>query len=210
MRNFFGKKKVEKIPEPEPDSLDVTSQKLGERMDQNQLKLDAIDAQLKNQLKIVQETRNPAAKASARKKAMMLLKRKKLYENQMNALANTQMNVDSANLSCQMMNDNMNVMKVMAHTVKVQQDTLHQMGGIDKMYDVMDDMQELKEQQDEINEEFQRNYDVDVEDADLDAELDELDYQMRVEMDNDQLKAPNEMNGPVVNKDEADLEEALK
>ena len=78
------------------------------------------------------------------------------------------------------------------------------------MYDVLDDMQDIKEEQQELNDEFQRNYDVDVEDGELDAELDELDYQMRVEMDNDAMKVPNEGVGPVYNKDEADLEDALK
>ena len=44
-------------------------------------------------------------KAQAKKKAMMLLKKKKMYENHLNTLSNTQMTVDSANLDCQIMND---------------------------------------------------------------------------------------------------------
>ena len=79
------------------------------------------------------------------------------------------------------------------------------------MYDIMDDMQEIKAEQEELNEEFQRNYDVDVGDEELDAELDDLDYQMRLEMDNDGLKAPSDIvGGQVKNSDEAELEEALK
>lgn len=61
------------------------------------------------------------------------------------------MTVDLANMDCQMMKDNMNMFLVMKDTVQVQKDTINSMGGIDKMYDVLDDMQE-------INEEYQRNY----------------------------------------------------
>lgn len=179
-------------------------------MNDTQLKLNSIEAQLKNQLRVVQECRNPTQKAQAKKKAMMLLKKKKMYENHLNTLSNTQMTVESANLDCQIMKDNMNVMRVMQNTLQMQKDTMHAMGGIDKMYDILDDMQELREEQQELNDEFQRNYEVDVEDGELDAELDELDYQMRVEMDNDGMKAPAEGAGQVMNKDEAELEDALK
>ena len=86
------------------------------------------------------------------------------------------------------------------------------MGGVDSMYDIMDDMAEIKDEQQELNEEFQRNYDVDVGDEELDAELDDLDYQMRMEMDNDGLKARGDQVGgeQVKNSDEVELEDALK
>ena len=86
------------------------------------------------------------------------------------------------------------------------------MGGVDSMYDIMDDMAEIKDEQQELNEEFQRNYDVDVGDEELDAELDDLDYEMRMEMDNDGLKAPSDQVGgeQVKNSDEVELEDALK
>ncbi|MCQ2816579.1 MAG: hypothetical protein MJ252_04845 [archaeon] len=52
---------------------------------------------------------------------------------------------------------------------------------------------------------------MDVEDADLDAELDDLDYQMRCEMNNDGMRAPEggQMQSQA-NRDEAALEDALK
>jgi hypothetical protein len=78
------------------------------------------------------------------------------------------------------------------------------------MYDVMDDMAELKDQQQEMNEEIQRNLDVDVGDEELDAELDDLDYQMRIEMDNDGIKAPDNVVPNNNNADELALEDMLK
>ena len=129
MSFLFGKKKKE--PElPPTEDLGVTSMRLGKSMEDTQLKLEAINAQLKNQLKKMRETRNPQLQAQEKKKAMLLLKKKRMYENQLNTLSNTQMTVENANLDIQMMNDNLNVMRVMANTVKVQKDTLHAMGGI--------------------------------------------------------------------------------
>ena len=84
------------------------------------------------------------------------------------------------------------------------------MGGIDGIYDVMDDMAELKDQQQEMNEEIQRNLDVDVGDEELDAELDDLDYQMRIEMDNDGINAPDNVVPNNNNADELALEDMLK
>ena len=88
------------------------------------------------------------------------------------------------------------------------------MGGIDSMYDVMDDMQEIKEQQEEFNDEMQRNFYIDVDEADLNDEIDELDYQMRMEMDNQGMQVPmGEMNQPMgnnLNAEEAALEAELK
>lgn len=64
------------------------------------LKVNAIDKELKAQLQIYRTTRNPTQKAQAKKKATQLLKKKKMYEQHINNLSNTQMTVDSANMDC--------------------------------------------------------------------------------------------------------------
>ena len=131
---------------------------------------------------------------------MHLLKKKKMYEAHINNLENTQMAVESAAMDCDIMKDNMAIMQTMKSTVQMQKDMMHAMGGIDSMYDVMDDMQDIKDQQEEFNEEMQRNFDVDVGDAELNDEIDELDYQMRMEMDNQGMNIPqHENNQPVAN-----------
>ena len=210
MFNFFKKK--EEKPKHKPVDLNITSMNLSNKLNETSLKINALDKELKSQLQIYRTARNPTQKAQAKKKTTQLLKKKKMYEQHYNNLSNTQMTVDSANMDCQIMRDNLNIMQVMKDTVQVQKDTLHSMGGIEGMYDVMDDMAEIREEQQDLNEEFQRNYDVDVGDEELDAELDDLDYQMRLEMDNDGLKAPNEQVGgeQIKNSDEAELEDALK
>ena len=56
--------------------------------------------------------------------ALSLLKEEKMYEEYINNLSNTQITVDSANMDCQIMKDNMNIMQVMKDTVQVQKDTM--------------------------------------------------------------------------------------
>ena len=125
------------------------------------------------------------------------------------------MAVESAAMDVDIMKDNMAIMQTMKSTVQMQKDMMHAMGGIDSMYDVMDDMQEIKEQQEEFNDEMQRNFDIDVDDADLNDEIDELDYQMRMEMDNQGMQVPmggevNPQIGNNLNAEEAALEAELK
>ena len=215
MFNFFGKKSNAEPPKPQfqPVDLNATSHGISNRKNDTQLKLDQVEKELKGALVQYRQARTPQQKAQAKNKAMRLLKKKKLYQAHVNNLENTQMAVESAAMDVDIMKDNMAIMQTMKATVQMQKDMMHAMGGIDSMYDVMDDMQEIKEQQEEFNDEMQRNFDIDVDDADLNDEIDELDYQMRMEMDNQGMQVPGEMNQPIgnnLNSEEAALEAELK
>ena len=213
MFEFFGKKSNKAPPKPQfqPVDLNATSQGISNRKNDTGLKLDQVEKELKAALLNYRQARTPQQKAQAKAKAMRLLKKKKLYQAHINNLENTQMAVEGAAMDVDIMKDNMAIMQTMKATTQMQKDMMHAMGGIDSMYDVMDDMAEIKEQQEEFNDEMQRNFDVDVDDADLNDEIDELDYQMRMEMDNQGMQVPGEMNqNPNVNAEEAALEAELK
>ena len=213
MFEFFGKKSNKAPPKPQfqPVDLNATSQGISNRKNDTSLKLDQVEKELKAALLNYRQARTPQQKAQAKAKAMRLLKKKKLYQAHINNLENTQMAVEGAAMDVDIMKDNMAIMQTMKATVQTQKNMMHAMGGIDSMYDVMDDMAEIKEQQEEFNDEMQRNFDVDVDDADLNDEIDELDYQMRMEMDNQGMQVPGEMNqNPNVNAEEAALEAELK
>ena len=107
MFNFFKKK--EEKPKPVPVDLNITSMNLSNKLNETSLKVNAIDKELKAQLQIYRNERNPTRKAQAKKKATQLLKKKKMYEQHINNLSNTQMTVDSTNMDCQIMKDNMNI-----------------------------------------------------------------------------------------------------
>ena len=141
---------------------------------------------------------------------MRLLKKKKMYQAHANNLENTQMAVESDDKDVDIMKDNMAIMQTMKSTVQTQKNMLHAIGGIDSMYDVMDDMAEIKEQQEKFNDELQRNLDVDIDDTDLNDEIDELDYQMRIETYAQGMQVPQESNGPMKNAEEAALEAEIK
>ena len=217
MFNFFGKKKNAQKPQQQqfaPVDLNATSHGISNRKNDTQLKLEQVEKELKGALLNYRQARTPQQKAQAKNKAMRLLKKKKLYQAHVNNLENTQMAVESAAMDVDIMKDNMAIMQTMKATVQMQKDMMHAMGGIDSMYDVMDDMQEIKDQQEEFNDEMQRNFDIDVDDADLNDEIDELDYQMRMEMNNQGMQVPGEMNQPMANNnlnaEEAALEAELK
>ena len=211
--SFFGVKKNKEPPKPTftPVDLNATAHGIEQRKNDNQLKLEQVEKELKGALLNYRQARTPQQKAQAKQKAMRLLKKKKMFQAHANTLENTQMAVESAAMDVDIMKDNMAIMQTMKATTQMQKDMLHAMGGIDSMYDVMDDMAEIKEQQEEFNEEMQRNFDVDVDDADLNDEIDELDYQMRMEMDNQGMQVPGEMNqNQNINAEEAALEAELK
>ena len=213
MFEFFGKKSNKAPPKPQfqPVDLNATSQGISNRKNDTNLKLDQVEKELKAALLNYRQARTPQQKAQAKAKAMRLLKKKKLYQAHINNLENTQMAVEGAAMDVDIMKDNMAIMQTMKATVQTQKNMMHAMGGIDSMYDVMDDMAEIKEQQEEFNDEMQRNFDVDVDDADLNDEIDELDYQMRMEMDNQGMQVPGETNqNPNINAEEAALEAELK
>lgn len=59
-------------------------------------------------------------------------------------------------------------MRTLKDTVNVQKDLMGEM-NVDGVYDLMDDMKEVQDLQEEMNEAFTRNYDVEVDDEELDA-----------------------------------------
>ena len=91
-----------------------------------------------------------------------------MYESHLNNLSATQYNVENAHLQTQMMRDNMDIMNTLKGTVQLQKQMMDGMNP-DEVYNLMDDMRDLQEDQNEINEAFQRNYEIDVGDEELDA-----------------------------------------
>lgn len=108
-------------------------------------------------------------------------------------------------------------MHVMKDTLQVQKGIMQDM-NVDNVYDLMDDMKDMQEDQNDINEAFSRNYEIDVGDDELDAgnslylilELDELDHQMRVELDGNELSVPNKRVVTKRENDEKELEDMMK
>ncbi len=166
----------------------------------------------------MRNARNPQLKTQAKQKAVKILQKKKMYESHLSTLQNTQYNVENAHIQTQMMKDNVDIMHTLKGTVEYQK---QMMGGMnpDSVHDLMEDMRELQDDQNEINEAFQRNYEIDVGDEELDAgkfiylfilELDELDYNMKAELDTNDLKVPGKRVVTKEENDERELNDLLK
>ena len=69
--------------------------------------------------------------------------------------------------------------------------------NVDDVLDIMDDMRDVMDDQKEINEAMNRNYEIDINDEELDEELD---GQMRMEFDAKDLCVPNANKEKVVSK----------
>ena len=137
-------------------------------MNDVKLKLEVTEKELKSALEQLRSARTPQQKINAKKKAINLLKKKKMYDSHLNNLQNTQFNVENAHIQTTMMKENMEIINTMKTTVSVQKQMMGHMNA-DSVFDLMDDMRDLQDDQNEINDAFQRNYEIDVGDDELDA-----------------------------------------
>ena len=90
MNRVFGKKKAA-APAP---TLGDASAGLGGRIDAIDNKIGDLEKQLKDYKDKIKKDRTPAAKKTLQKRAMEVLKRKRMYEQQRDMAAGQQFNVD--------------------------------------------------------------------------------------------------------------------
>lgn len=75
------------------------------------MKLDMTTAELKQALDNFRNAKNPALKTQMKNRATNLLKKKKMYEQHILNLENTQYNVESAHIQTQMIKDTNDIVK---------------------------------------------------------------------------------------------------
>ena len=92
MNRVFGKKK-KAAPAP---SLGDTSSSLGGRVEEMDKKIMGLEKELKVFKDKIKNAKSPAAKKMLQKRAMEVLKRKKMYEQQRDMVAGQQFNIDQA------------------------------------------------------------------------------------------------------------------
>ena len=173
MNRIFGKKKA---PGPPPPSLDETSANLGTRGEQMDAKIASLEKELKGYKDKIKMSKSPAAKQALQKRALEVLKRKRMYEGQRDQLMGQQFNIDSVGFSIESAKANISTVASLKAANKELKQHLKQDLNIDDVDDLADDMAELMEDFNEINEALGRNFATpeDIDEADLDAELDML------------------------------------
>jgi charged multivesicular body protein 5 len=173
MNRVFGKKRA---PGPPPPSLTEASTGVGNQMDSLDAKISQLDKELKSYREKLKSTTNAAAKASLQKRAMDVLKRKKMYESQRDQLAGQQFNIDQAAFGIESAKSTVSTVAAMkAANVELKRTMKYDL-KIEDVEDLADDMAELMDEFNEINVAMSTNFSTpnDIDEADLEAELDML------------------------------------
>lgn len=171
MKRVFGQKKA---PGPPPPSLSEASSSIGKRVDDLDFKISKLDEELRGYKQKLQTTKGPA-KATYQKRAMEVLKRKRMYEQQRDQLANQQFNVESAAFGMESVKDSITTVAAMKGANMEFKKQMKQL-NIGDVEDMVDDLADLMEDMNEVNEIMGRSYAMPdhIDEADLEAELDML------------------------------------
>ena len=156
MDRLFGKPK-EKAPRPTLQDASATMEARGERQDDRIMKLDKELARYTQQLK----TMKPGpAKQQVQKRAMAILKQKKMYENQREQTRNQQFNMDQVMFAQESLAETANTVSAMKDANKALKKQFKAI-DINQVEDMQDDMADLLEQAEEIQSAMGRSYNTD-------------------------------------------------
>lgn len=167
MHRLFGKK-VEKAP---PPSLDDAAGNINKRVEAVDVKIKALDNELRGYKEQLKRAKGPAAE-NIKRRAMDVLKRKKMYEQQRDQMAGQAFNIESTNFALESIKDTQTTvaaMKAGAKALKAENKKLN----IGEIEDMQDDLTDMFEDMNEVTEALGRAYNCPdgIDDADLDAEL---------------------------------------
>ena len=139
MRRVFGKKKAA-APAP---TLEDASSGLGGRISEMDAKIASLEQELRTYKNKIKVAKSPAAKKLAQKRAMEVLKRKRMYEQQRDQIAGQQFNIDQTSFGLESAKASVTTVAAMkAANVELKR-TIKKDLDIDAVDDLADDMAEL-------------------------------------------------------------------
>ncbi len=182
MFRLFGKKK-EAAPAP---TLDDASANISTRVNDIDLKLKGMDEELLKYKKQMATMKPGPAKENIKRRAMTLLKQKRMYEKNRDVMQTQQFNIDQTKFTQANLKDTMttvSAMKAASKELKQQFDDVN----IDDIEDIHDDMEDMMFMHEEINEVMGRTYGVpeELDEADLMDELEGLEQDAELDMEAD-------------------------
>ena len=155
--------------------LNETIENIGKKEDHLQRKMDA---EVANALKF-----NAAGK---KREALQCLKKKKMYEQQLNQLGTSKINLENQKLTMESMNMNAEIIDTQRVVTTSMQAQVKKMGGVDKVEELMDQVEDAQTDAQEIQNAMNRQMNVpglDQDDDELLAELEGLqEAQLAAEM----------------------------
>ncbi len=177
MKRIFGISKPPPAPGPPPPSLTEASESIDKRVAAIDAKIKDCDSEL---IKYKAQMAGPGA-AAAKTRALTVLRRKKMYEQQRDSMLGTQFNVDQAQFATENMKITaitVDAMKAGAAQLKEQYKALN----ISEIEDVMDDMEDMHMDQEEISEMLSRPYACpDFDETEFENELNQLEEEVAFE-----------------------------
>mmetsp|Transcript_49726 Transcript_49726/g.106256 ORF Transcript_49726/g.106256 Transcript_49726/m.106256 type:complete len:224 (-) Transcript_49726:899-1570(-) len=167
MNRLFGSAKPA-APKPTLQDASASMDKRGESLDQKIMKLDKELARYTEQMK---KMKPGPAKTSVQKRALAILKQKKMYESQKEKTMAQQFNVEQIMFAQDGLKETAETVKAMKGANKELKKQFKQI-NINEVEDLQDDMSDLLEQAEEVQNALSRSYNTDdVDEADLEAEL---------------------------------------
>ena len=167
MNRLFGTAKPQ-APRPTLNDACGTMEKRGETLDSKIMKLDKELARYTDQMK---KMKPGPAKTSVQKRALTILKQKKMYESQKEKTMNQQFNMEQIQFAQESLTETATTVTAMKDANKALKKQFKAI-NINQIDDMNDDMADLLEQAEEIQESMSRSYNTeDIDEADLEAEL---------------------------------------
>lgn len=180
MKRIFGQPK-EKAPTP---SLTDTTTRLTSRGDTLDGKLRELDEQLMKHREAIKRCRPGPAKDAATRRALNVLKQKRLYETQRDQIYNQQFNVEQTAFVMENVQDSVHTVQAMKAAGKELRTAFKRneldIAGIEQL---QDDMADLMDMHNDIQDVLGQSYGVpdDIDESELMGELDALEMDMAQE-----------------------------
>lgn len=184
MNRVFGKKKA---AGPPPPSLSEASGSMGDRLGDFDTKIAKLDKELKNYKDKIKAARSPAVKNNLQKRAMDVLKRKRMYEQQRDHIAGQQFNLDQAAFGIESAKASIGTVAAMKAANTELKKTIQQDLKIDDIQDITDELADMMEDFNEINETLASNFATpdEIDETDLEAELELLEDELEEDPETD-------------------------
>ncbi|CAD8205383.1 unnamed protein product [Paramecium octaurelia] len=186
MNRLFGTSKQEppkqQPPPPQnpqqPKVLDLTEQQKRSEAKVKELteQIQEIDKQISEQYYKAKNSKG-VQQTTAKSRAVMLLKRKKMLEQQLGQMLNNQMTLDQVAFTKENIQNTLEMAQAMQQVVAVQKEAFKEI-DMDKLDDLMDDMEDMKFETDYMNDMMNRNYGCDIDESELDREMAEIENDM--------------------------------
>ncbi len=170
MRRIFGARKA-KAP---AQSLGDASQRLDERTTALDEKIRKLDIELAGYKEKLKKARG-AAQQTLKRRAMGVLRRKRMYEQQRDQLAGQAFNVEQTNFAIDSVKDTLTTVQAMKTASKTLKKEVKKV-DLSQIEDLQDDLADMMEDVNDVQDVLGQSYGIgdDIDDADLDAELDAL------------------------------------